>query len=421
MNLKERLAIPYYLKISIMHWPLIFALLFVVACSPAAAPTPTPTKTPSVGAQTHPTPTPQPSITQTPIPSPTATETVAFCPAQNRPPRMNSPEYGMQAFLWYRPETAWRDLDLIKNADFGWVRQMFAWTDIEGRDKGIYDWSRTDRIVRDATSRGINILASVFKTPTWLGLSYPDSGAANNWRDLADFLTAFARRYRGCIRAYSIWNEPNLSREWGGPPDPAGYTSMLKVAYQAIKNADPGVLVISAGLSPTGTYDATAMPDHIFLEQMYQAGAAPYFDVLGLHAPGYKAPPEISPEEAASNPEYGGQRFFAFRHVEDMRAIMVQHGDGDKQVAILELGWTSDQRPDSPYYWHAVSEEEKADYLVRAFAWAKAHWSAWMGVMTVIYIADPDWTANDEQYWWASTQPDGQPRPAYSALKEMTK
>ncbi|MBI2845381.1 MAG: cellulase family glycosylhydrolase [Chloroflexi bacterium] len=327
----------------------------------------------------------------------------------------------MQAFLWYRPETAWRDLDLIKNADFGWVRQMFAWTDIEGAGKGTYDWSRTDRIVRDSTSRGINILASIFKPPAWLGSSYPSSGAANNWRDLADFLSALASRYRGCIRAYSIWNEPNLSREWGNQPNPTAYAQMLKVAFQAIKNADPGALVFSAGLSPTGTYDSTAMPDEIFLEQMYQAGAAPYFDALGLHAPGYKAPPETSPQEAASNPEYGGQRFFTFRHVEDMRAIMVQYGDEDKQVAILEFGWTSDPRPESPYYWHSVTQEEKADYLVRAFAWAKAHWSPWIGVMTVIYLADADWTENDEQYWWAITHPDGRPRRAYTALKEMPK
>lgn len=324
------------------------------------------------------------------------------------------------AFLWWRPETAWRDLDLIKSAGFGWVRQMFPWIEIEGHGKGIYDWSRTDRIVRDATGRGIHIVASIFKAPNWLP-SYPESGERDNWRDLADFLTALAARYRGCIRAYSIWNEPNLSREWGGAPDPEAYTQMIKVAYQAIKSADPGALVISAGLSPTGTFDNTAMPDDLFLERMYQARAAPYFDVLGLHAPGYKAPPEMRPEEVAANPEYGGHRFFAFRHVEDMRQIMVRYGDGDKQVAVLEFGWTSDPRPDSPYHWHAVSEEEKADYLVRAYQWAKEHWAPWIGVMSLIYLADPDWTPDHEQYWWAVTKPDGTPRLAYEALKAMPK
>ena len=40
-----------------------------------------------------------------------------------------------------------------------------------------------------------------------------------------------------------------------------------------------------------------------------------------------------------------------------------------------------------------------------------------MGFMTVIYIPDPGWTQQHEQYWWSITNPDGTPRPAYTALK----
>jgi len=35
----------------------------------------------------------------------------------------------------------------------------------------------------------------------------------------------------------------------------------------------------------------------------------------------------------------------------------------------------------------------------------------------VIYIPDPNWTASDEQYYWAITNPDGTARPAFNALK----
>ena len=58
--------------------------------------------------------------------------------------------------------------------------------------------------------------------------------------DFGDFCGALADRYRGRIGAYQIWNEPNLSREWGDEaPDPAGYTALLRVCYQAIKAVDP--------------------------------------------------------------------------------------------------------------------------------------------------------------------------------------
>jgi hypothetical protein len=46
--------------------------------------------------------------------------------------------------------------------------------------------------------------------------------------------------------------------------------------------------------------------------------------------------------------------------------------------------------------------------------------------MSMIYITDPFWTEDDEQYWWAITRPvtPGDPPqvlPAYEALKAMDK
>lgn len=254
---------------------------------------------------------------------------------------------------------------------------------------------------------------------------YPQNGPPDNLQDYLDFLFALATRYQGRIRAYEIWNEPNLSREWGGhAPNAAEYVNMLRAAYRTIKRADPNAMVISAGLTPTGTQPPIAVPDDVYLEQMYQAmggNSDGYFDVLGVHAAGYKAPPELSPDEAAANPDYGGERFFCFRRVEDLRAIMERYGDGHKQIAILEFGWTSDTRPMSPYSWHAVTEEQKAAYMVRAYQWARDHWSDWIGLMSLIYVADPDWTEENEEYWWAITNPDGTPRPAYKAVKGMNK
>jgi hypothetical protein len=107
--------------------------------------------------------------------------------------------------------------------------------------------------------------------------------------------------------------------------------------------------------------------------------------------------------------------------VEDLRQVMVANGDSGKQMAVLEFGWTSDSRSGSPYAWHAVSEETKAEYIVRAFQWARDHWSPWMGAMTVLSIANPSWTEADEQYWWSMTNPNGSVRPAYEALKSAPK
>ncbi|MFO7540250.1 MAG: cellulase family glycosylhydrolase [Chloroflexota bacterium] len=349
-----------------------------------------------------------------------------------------SPAYGMHTFLWWRPDIAQRDLQLVQAMGFSWVKQKFSWRDIEGAVKGQYDWYRPDLIVELTEAAGLELVIRLDQQPLWSVETLPPEQITAHqppvdYQDFGDFCGAVADRFQGRIAAYQVWNEPNLSREWGEQsPDPVAYTELLRVCYEAIKTADPQAIVISAGLAPTGTQPPLAMPNMDFLQGMYDAGAAAYFDVLGVHAPGYSAPPDLPPGDAEV-PVYGGGRWFAFRHVEDMRAIMVANGDGHKQVAILEMGWITDedrgvvdgrslQEFHESYAWHAVDEQTQADYLVGAYQYAREHWQPWIGLMATIYIADYDWTPEQhEQWWWAIVLPDGTPRAAYQALSEMEK
>jgi len=397
----------------------------------ALAPTPVPT--PEQTEPTEPTETPKPTKkvppTETPLPTPTQVPVRA-----SKPLKMNSPEYGAQAFLWWRPETADRDLGLMKDAGLTWVKQQFAWRDIEGAGKGKFVWNNADQAVNLSNAKKIDILARVDNAPDWaapgcFSAAKKTMGPAKNMQDWLDFLTAFVTRYKGRIRAYEIWNEPNLAREWcSQPPNPAAYAALLKASYAKIKSIDPNAMIVSAGLTPTTQNDSVAMPDAVFVEQMYAAmkdNSAGYFDVLGVHAPGFKAPPETSPDDVAKNPAFNNGegakgRIYAFRHAEDIRKIMVAHGDSAKQIAILEFGWTLD--PIHPAYsWFRVDEQTQAKYVVGAFQYAKQNWSPWIGAMFVIYMANPDWTKDNEEYWWSINEPDGTPRGAYVRLKALPK
>ncbi len=357
---------------------------------------------------------PEDATPPTPTPSPT--------PGNHAPTAsMTSPDYGAQAFLWWRPEIALRDLMLMQEAGFRWVRQSFAWETIEGAGKGQFDWGNADRVVQAVNDRGLNLLARLGMDPDldsfWAG--HPPG----NGDDFADFVFALASRYNctpeavGCIQAYQVWNEPNLAREWGGNrPNPGEYVAFLGKAYQAIKRANPNAIVISAGMAPTGDDNAIAMPDDKFYEEMYRAmggNSDGYFDMLGVHGAGFAAPPELDPAQAAADPKYGGYRFFAFRHVEDIRNIMVRNGDGDKRVVLLEFGWTSD--PVNPSYkWHGadagIDQFVQADYLKRAYEYAEANWQPWIGLMSLITMPNLDWLndgnpEDEEQYWWAIMEP----------------
>jgi hypothetical protein len=361
------------------------------------------------------TPTPAP-----PTPSPAPVERLYPLP------HIDGPEYGIQTFLWWHVDnkTGWRDADLVRDLGFQWLKETFPWIAISG-SRGGYDWFRPDGVVALAEERGLKLLVRLDHPPEWAFPADPAAGPADPLL-FAEFCGAVATRYAGRIAAYEVWNEPNLAREWNNlPPNPGQYVELLKACYLAIKAVDPQAIVVSAGLAPTGTDDpAVAMPDMKFYEALYAAGGAPYFDMLGVHAPGYMNPPERSPDETEADPDLA-VRWITFRHVEDVRALMVAQGDGDKQIAITEMGWTSDPVNDA-YSWYAVDEETRADYLVRAFQYAKANWQPWIALMSMIYIADPEWTEADEQYWWSITRPTapGDPAellPAYEALREMEK
>lgn len=336
-------------------------------------------------------------------------------------PPFTSLTYGIQTFLWWDDYAAGLHIDWVRLMVFSHIKQTFAWEDLEP-EPDAWNFSRADAIVQQVEEKGLRLIVRLSDAPTWAHPAIdrdqrPDivDAPADNLSDWADYCSTVAARYAGRIAGYQIWNEPNLSREWGGrEPDAAGYVAMLQTCATAIRAADPNAIIISAGMAPTGTWDATAWPDDLYLQRLYDLDFQQWFDVLGVHAPGY-GPPETDPADAP-----GGNRFFSFRRVEDIRRLMIRNGDAARQMAILEVGWTTDPN-DPAYQWFAVDEETQARHLVEAYRYAAEHWSPWVGLMSTIYIADTGWTDDDEERWWAITTPDNYVRPAYIALANMAK
>lgn len=328
-----------------------------------------------------------------------------------------SMEYGASVFVLGHPTTTDRDLQMMSAAGLNWARMSIPWRSIEPSCKDCYEWSDLDRVVAAASASGIRIIARLDRPPAWTRSVPADNGPPDNADDYGDFVAAVVGRYgSGGIPAIEIWNEPNLSREWGNAvidqDQAAQYMYLLKVAYRAAKAADPNMTVLSAGLSPTATSDGLAQPDHIYLQWLYDEGLRRFSDGIGLIGNSFGLPPEIP---VLSQADSHGHPFMYFRHVEQMRQIMVANGDAGKQVWLLEFGYTSDQINPS-YAWHAVDENTKADYIVRALQYAKRNWSPWIAVMNIWCFADPAWDSSQEQYWWAITEPTGEPRPAYTAI-----
>ena len=370
--------------------PLLLLTLLVACAAPAVSPTPTASNTP------RPTDLGAGLVSQPMYPSLT---------------------YGIQAFLWWNPTMRSLDLEHIRLMNFGAVKQIFGWAAIQPNKGNAEDWSHADAVVSEVTYRGLKLIARIDSIPVW---ALDQKGSLPiNLSAWGAFCHDLAARYAGKIAGYQVLNEPNLAREWfGQTPSASSYVTALRTCGTQLKAADPHAIVISAGLAPTGTLSDQAIPDTLYLQQMYSAGLSGSYDILGVHAPGYKSAPETDP----GDPALQGQRWQTFRHVEDTRAIQVANGDGAKQIAILEMGWTLDT-VHSDYAWFAVTEAQQAQYLVGAYRYAAAHWRPWIGLMVTIYLPDITWTSADEQYWWSITVPgyNGRVRQAFIDLSNMEK
>jgi hypothetical protein len=367
------------------------ALLVVSACSPAP---PAP---------------PAPTVPPTPAPPPAS---------------VASPDYGLHVFVWGHPQTTDRDMKLTSDVGARWQKSLFEWRLIEKDAKGQFDWREADRVVKASNAAGLKIIARLDYEPDWARQDHAPNGPPDNYQDYWDFVSAFVKRYSatsdvGRVAAIEVWNEPNLDREWGNQPisrqSAADYLRLLAGAYRAAKAADASVTVLSAGLSPTGVTDQHSADDLEYLGWLYEAGlkGGVNYDALGAHANTQASDVSSAP---GSLPEFTHPSFY-FRRVEQLRDLQVKNGDGDRQIWLLEFGWTSDS-VHAQYKWFAVSETKKAQNIVSAFLYARQHWSPWIGVMSLWNLPDPNWTPDDEQFWWGITTPDGTPREAYTRLKE---
>ncbi len=296
-------------------------------------------------------------------------------------------------------------LVLAQATEFDTIVQVFPWREIEPTQDQFH-WEAADRLVAGAEYYGLDLVVRLDQHPAWasevdLALNAPPDKQA----DYRDFVQRVTARYRGRIRAYIIWNEPNLAIEWGGqPPDPVAFTRLLRVGYEAVKAGDPAALVVAAGLAPTNSHDRQGMDDRLFLREMYRAGAAAYFDVLGAHPYSFGQAPDVS-ESDRNRP--------AFRRLAELRKIMVENGDGHKPVWITEMGWTLDPPPEQANI--RVSREQQADYLIEALNLIRREWS-WVELITVWNLSLP--TPDDPFSGYSLIDENGQPRPAYEAWRQ---
>lgn len=301
-----------------------------------------------------------------------------------------------------------RTLQLVREMGAATIVEFFPWAYVESQ-RGSYDWTLPDRIMRHAHNQGLTVIARLGLVPGWARppvhekvttLTYLEP---EHFEDFATYVGAFVARYHDQISGVIIWNEPNLSGEWGDRPvDPEAYTDLLRVSYAAAKAAQPDVAVLGGALAPTAETSTSAfgMNEFDFLARMYEAGAADYFDVLAAHTYGFTYPPEAAPAPDIIN----------FRRIELLRAVMRRYGDGDKLVTITESGWS-----DHPRWVKAVRPGQRITYTLAAFDMVE-NW-AWADHLCLWIFRQPADYLKRRDTYYALVTSDFYAKPIYYAVQ----
>lgn len=256
------------------------------------------------------------------------------------------------------------------------VRIAFYWSQGQPVGPGTVEFAAYDAAVLAAARERIGVLPVVFGTPEWARLVPGD--AASPPRDPADyarFLTALAGRYgpRGSlwaehpevaprpIRAWQMWNEPNLKGFWSVQPFATAYVALIKAASSALKVADPGSRAILAGL-PNGWAP---------LREIYEAGGGQAFDAAAIHP--YTARPDRVP-----------------RFLREARRVMRRFGDRRKPLWVTEMSWPAAKGRAHDPIGIATTDRGQARRLTlgltalarahRTLRVARVYWYTWLSV-----------------------------------------
>lgn len=293
-----------------------------------------------------------------------------------------------------------KELAMIADAGFKWVRMDFVWEAIE-RKRGEYDWSDYDAFTAELKRHGLrpyyildysnplyesrvagtNPITGKLEAGATASPQHPASVEA-----YARWAATAARHFSGSGAIWEIWNEPNISF-WQPAPDVHQYTALALAATEAIRKADPRACIVAP---------ATSGFPWKFLETVFQSGLLTNIDAVSVHP--YRSPRQ-APETAAGD-------------IKRLRELIGRYAPAGKTIPILsgEWGYSSNTR--------GVSQETQAAFIARQQLSNLLNgiplsvWYDWKN-------DGPDPAENEHNF--GTVNSDLSPKPAYKSIQQLTR
>jgi hypothetical protein len=269
----------------------------------------------------------------------------------------------------------------IHNADTGtkWPTPSFggwrlwdanvAWPNLEP-ERGRWDFAKLDRYVAMAELTGVEVLLPLGLSPNWASArpsersSYALGNAAEP-RDVEDwnnYVRVVATRYKGRIRDFEIWNEPNETGFFSGSPEML--VALTCHAQRVLKSVSRENRLVSPSM--VGLANAPEL-----LGAFLEKGGKNCIDIVGFHFYVPKGPPEA-----------------LLPLVRRVRIAMQKSGVGQLPLWNTETGWWIKYeglqlaKPD-PEWLTRISVAKSGAWVARSLILGRAaelerfYWYAW--------------------------------------------
>lgn len=289
----------------------------------------------------------------------------------------------------------------LQENGFRYVRQSFAWGQIEPA-RGAFDWERYDAIVDALERHFITPVAVLHRSPAWARLP----GQADAFdappaipEDYETFVQAVVQRYGARVPFVQLWDQPNRADHWGNaPPDPSTYRDLLARGSNAARGQGAATIVVLAELDPSLAPDPSG--DLAFLDGIYRAKAAPFFQIVAVRLDGGGR----SPFDRTAEPDTTNlSRATLFRQ------LMTANGDAAKPVWATHYGWHAGDGPGS------VGTSDQAAFAISGLDRARTEWP-WMGPLFAAGLIPGSDLGGEVAAGEALLAANGAPTPLFRAL-----
>jgi len=289
-------------------------------------------------------------------------------------------------------------LDKVKAAGIGWVRVDFIWAAVESQ-RGRYNWRGYDALVAAVRARGLQVYATLAYTPAWATDGPELTGVPRNPDDWLRFCLRAARRYRGKVLYWGLWNEPNLKRFWSGSRDQ--YVDViLKTGADAVHAGNPAAKV---GGPELAHLTANGANWYDWLRQSLRE-AGDRLDFITHHVYDSDGNSAVTNRLAAST-LFGGQPSLWQYVAPSVREVLENTGWTNKPFWLTETGWESGRVGES---WQSVYYRGLLD------DWFSSQPGRnWIDKVFFYELKD----GPDGSFSWGILRSDGSSKPAYGAYQ----